>query len=93
VVWTLLVMSGFVLTFVSGALLPVSIMPGPVRTALAWLFPYWALSAPIEIYLGRLSTAAFLHGLLVLAGSILALELLRRLVWERGRRRYAGGGM
>jgi ABC-2 type transport system permease protein len=93
VVWTLLVMTGFVLTFVSGTLLPVSIMPGPVRATFAWLFPYWALSAPIEIYLGRLGSDAFLRGLGVLAGSVVALELLRRLVWERGRRRYTGGGM
>ena len=93
VVWTLLVMTGFVLAFVSGTLLPVSIMPGPVREAFAWSFPYWALSAPIEIYLGRLGSDAFLRGLGVLAASILALELLRRVVWERGRRRYAGAGM
>ena len=93
VVWTLLVMTGFLLTFVSGMLLPVSIMPAAVRTVFAWAFPYWALSAPIEIYLGRLGTDAFLRGLSVLAGSIVVLELIRRLLWERGRRRYAGGGM
>jgi ABC-2 type transport system permease protein len=93
VVWTLLVMTGFVLTFVSGTLLPVSIMPAALREAFAWTYPYWALSAPIEIYLGRLDQEAFLRGLGVLAGSILLLELARRLVWERGRRRYAGGGM
>ena len=93
VVWTLLVMTGFVLTFVSGTLLPVSIMPAALREAFAWTFPYWALSAPIEIYLGRLGTEAFVRGLGVLVGSVLVLELARRLVWERGRRRYAGGGM
>jgi ABC-2 type transport system permease protein len=93
VVWTLLVMTGFVLTFVSGTLLPVSIMPAALREAFAWAFPYWALSAPIEIYLGRLGPEAFTRGLGVLAGSILLLELARRLVWERGRRRYAGSGM
>lgn len=93
VVWTLLVMTGFVLTFVSGTLLPVSIMPGPVRAVLEWGYPYWALSAPIEIYLGRLGGDAFLRGLAVLLASIVLLELVRRIVWARGRRHYAGGGM
>jgi ABC-2 type transport system permease protein len=93
VVWTLLVMVGFVGAFVSGVLIPVSIMPQPLREAFFWLFPYWTLSAPIELYMGRLGTADFLQGLGVLLGSAALLELLRRVVWTRGTRRYTGSGM
>lgn len=93
VVWTLLVMSGFVLAFLSGTLLPISILPDGLRQVCEWTFPYWSLSAPIEIYLGRLGGTAFLRGLLVLGASIAVLELARRAVWSLGRRQYAGGGM
>ena len=93
VVWTLLVMSGFVLAFLSGTMLPISILPESARAVFAWTFPYWSLSAPIEIYLGRLGGDAFWRGVAVLAASIALLEVARRTVWALGRRHYAGGGM
>ena len=93
VVWSLMVMAGFVTSFVAGVHLPVSMMPAPLAELFQWLFPYWALSAPIEILLGRLGTDAFLRGCAVLLASVVALELLRRVVWTRGARQYAGGGM
>ena len=93
VVWTLLVMVGFVGAFVSGVLIPVSIMPDALQRAFFWLFPYWTLSAPIEIFMGRLGTGAFLQGLGVLGGSAVLLEVTRRVVWTRGTRRYTGSGM
>ena len=93
VVWTLIVMVTFVGTFMRGVLIPISAMPEALRAALEWCFPYWTLSAPIEIYLGRLSTGDFARGAGVLLASALLLELLRRELWRRGRRRYAGSGM
>ena len=93
VVWTLLVMAGFATSFMAGALIPVAIMPPALRGALQWLFPYWSLSAPIELFLGRLGTDDWLRGLAVLGASVVALELRRRLVWARGTRRYTGSGM
>lgn len=93
VVWSLLVMARFVTLFVAGTLIPISIFPHSARDAIAWLFPYWTLSAPIEIWMGRLGHEAFARGACVLAGSGLALWLLARLVWQRGTRRYAGSGM
>jgi len=93
VVWTLLVMVSFVGAFVSGALIPVAVMPQALRSVFAWCFPYWTLSAPIEIYLGRLGAGDFLRGLAVLAASAVLLDLLRRELWRRGTRRYTGSGM
>lgn len=92
-VWTLLVMSRFVTSFIAGMLIPVSQMPPAFERVFFWLFPYWTVSAPIEIFLGRLGTREFRSGLWVLAGTLIALEALRRVVWMRGTRRYTGAGM
>lgn len=93
VVWTLLVMSAFITGFLAGVHMPVAWMPEPVRAALVWLFPYWTLSAPIEVFLGRLATGDFLRGVGVLVASIAVLEWTRQQVWRRGLRRYSGSGM
>lgn len=93
VVWTTLVMVNLVLTFVAGVLVPVSMMPSALQAIFAWLFPYWSISAPIEIALGRASHAHFGRGVLVLAASVVVLELVRRSVWRRGLARYSGSGM
>lgn len=93
VVWTLLIGSHFVSSFVAGTIVPVAMMPAGVQTAFHWLFPYWTLSAPIEIFMGRLGGAEFQRGLLVLAGTIVGLESIRSVVWSRGIRRYTGSGM
>ncbi|MFN7975386.1 MAG: hypothetical protein U0166_24135 [Acidobacteriota bacterium] len=93
VVWTLLVGSRFVTDFVSGSLIPVAIMPAGFRGAFSWLFPYWTLSAPIEIFMGKLGTPDFLRGLAVLGVTALLLETARRVAWGRGVRQYSGSGM
>lgn len=93
VIWNLLVMSWMVTSFVGGRMLPVSQMPPALLAVFEWGFPYWSIAAPVELFLGRLGTPDFLRGLCVLAVSLALLELLRRAVWVRGTRRYAGGGM
>jgi ABC-2 type transport system permease protein len=93
VVWTLLVGTMFITDFTRGVLIPVAMMPDSLQSVLRWMFPYWTLSAPIEIFIGRLGSSAFVEGLIVLLLSILALELLRRVVWARGLRQYSGAGM
>lgn len=93
VVWSLLVMASFVITFTGGAVMPVSQMPGWAATSFSYLFPYWAISAPIEILMGRLGTEAFLRGVVIVGFQLVALDLLRRFVWRRGLARYVGAGM
>lgn len=93
IVWTLLVMAKFVTAFAGGVLMPVSQMPAPLRDVFAWTFPYWTISAPIELFLGRLGSGDFARGVAVLSVSIALLEVLRRVVWARGTRRYTGAGM
>ena len=93
VVWSLLVMSWFLVNFTGGGAVPVSQMPEPLQHVLCTLFPYWTITAPIELVMGRLGTADFQRGVLVLAMWLLALECLRRMVWRRGLARYVGAGM
>ncbi|MEM6672626.1 MAG: ABC-2 family transporter protein [Planctomycetota bacterium] len=93
VVWSLLVMAWFVISFTGGALVPVSQMPEPFFRVFSAFFPYWTITAPIELLMGRLDASDFQRGFLVLALQLLLLELLRRVVWRRGLARYVGAGM
>ena len=93
VVWTLLVMVAFVGAFAGGTLIPVSVMPAALRKVFEWGFPYWTLSAPAELWLGRLPAEAIGRGLAVLVTSAVGLELVRRGLWRRGLARYTGSGM
>lgn len=93
VVWSLMVMSSFVASFAGGEFLPVAMMPEGLQRVFECLFPYWALGAPVELFLGRLHGGDFLRGLATLCVWIAGLELARRALWRRGTRRYAGSGM
>ena len=92
VVWSLHNMFAFVANFVAGALVPIALMPGAVQAVFATLFPYWTVFAPAELLLGRMGRADFAHGVMVLAASLLALQLLALVTWKRGLVRYAGSG-
>ncbi len=93
VVWSLLVMAWFVIGFSGGALVPVSQMPGAFYQVLSLGFPYWMITAPIELLMGRLGTGDFFLGAGLVAAQLVCLDLLRRWVWRRGLARYVGAGM
>jgi ABC-type uncharacterized transport system permease subunit len=93
VVWTLLVMAYFVTSFAGGMVFPVRLMWDWLEEVFRWSFPYWSLAAAAEIWTGRLGPEDFRRGVLVLLASVVGLDLLRRWVWSRGLRRYAGSGM
>lgn len=93
VVWSLLVMAWFVISFIGGGVMPVSQMPPWAATAFGYVFPYWTISAPIEILMGRLGSDTFLRGLVIVGVQLVLLDLLRRFTWRRGLRHYVGAGM
>ena len=93
VIWSLLVMTWFVISFTGGAVMPVSQMPEWASTSFGYLFPYWSISAPIEILMGRVGTDVFLRGLVILGVQLVLLDLLRRFTWRRGLAHYVGAGM
>jgi ABC-2 type transport system permease protein len=93
VVWSLLVMARFVTLFIAGAVLPVAMMPEGVIAGLRWLFPYWTLAAPAELFLGLQGHGDFARGVVTLCASAVVLELVRRALWRAGIRHYSGSGM
>jgi len=75
-----------------GHLFPLDILPPALQKVLAFTpFPY-EFFFPVNIYLGRVSGAALLQGLLVQAAWVIAAYLAARLVWARGIRRYSAVG-
>jgi ABC-type uncharacterized transport system permease subunit len=69
--------------FLSGALVPLWFMPGPLRLT-ARLLPFQAITyTPTAIYLGQSTGIGALAALAVQAGWILLLWLAARLIWSR----------
>ena len=93
VIWSFLIMSRFIVGFVSGQLIPIAMMPSFLQDSFKWLFPYWTLCAPIEILTGRQHHADFLFGIGVLVGTATLLQLIASVAWRRGLARYTGAGM
>jgi ABC-2 type transport system permease protein len=93
VVWTLMVMARFIVVFLAGVLVPVTIMPPFAAESLRWFYPYWLVTGPIEIWLGKQSTFDFAVGLAVVAAWIVALQAAIAFAWSRGMARYSGSGM
>lgn len=78
--------------FLSGQMAPLALFPPAVREAAAVLPFRWMLSFPVELVLGRLSTAEAWEGLAAQAAWLGAALLLMRAVWRAGVRRYAAVG-
>jgi ABC-2 type transport system permease protein len=85
-------MFGFISNFMSGSLVPIPLMPAAVQGALRWTFPYWAVFGPVQLLLGRASSADFVRGVLTLSAWLCVLQALALYTWRRGVLRYAGTG-
>ncbi|WP_024286640.1 ABC-2 family transporter protein [Cellulomonas sp. KRMCY2] len=69
--------------FLSGALVPVSVFPGVLRTLVAWL-PFQATTyVPASIYVGALDGAAAWRSIGVQLAWVAVLGVLAALVWRR----------
>jgi ABC-2 type transport system permease protein len=92
VVWSLLAMFRFISMFIGGMMVPITLMPPIAATVFGWTFPYWTVFGPSELLLGRMGSADFARGGLVLLGWAVFLHVLAGVVWRRGTARYAGAG-
>lgn len=81
-----------IIIFLSGRMAPVALLPGPLRTASAWLPFRWMVSFPSELLLGRVPPETALQGLLIQLGWIAFTLVLLNVVWRAGIRRYSGVG-
>ncbi len=78
--------------FLSGAALPIAIMPGWAQTLLH-LTPFPSLiAAPVQSYLGRLAGDLFLQTLLIQWFWIGASSFVLVVLWKKGTRLYAAYG-
>ncbi|MDD2201961.1 MAG: ABC-2 family transporter protein [Firmicutes bacterium] len=79
-------------TILSGALIPLDLMPSAVRRV-AGVLPYrYMLSFQLDIYLERLAPAQVRAGLGLMAVWIMVTAVLCRVMWNRGTKRYAAYG-
>lgn len=78
--------------FLSGSYLPLDTLPDPVRAVLAWTpFPS-VIFAPLQAYLGRMDTSAWLISVLVQWFWIGIMTLILRVLWRKGLRVYGAYG-
>lgn len=95
--WLLRVSALFELYFaveliLSGRLVPIDLLPTPLRSAALALPWYYAYGFPIELALGRLDGPTVLRGFGLQAAWALAGALVLGWLWRRGLRRYVAAG-
>jgi ABC-2 type transport system permease protein len=95
--WTTQSLSAFylvdtVMYFLGGRIAPLSIMPPLVAELARWM-PFRAMIAfPVEVMIGRADGAALIEGLLLQAAWLLVFIVLRRVLWQAGRKVYGAVG-
>ena len=92
-VWGLALMLQFVTNLLGGKLLPLSIFPEWLQTAIAWTpFPYM-VSFPTRVFLNEVTGQEFLIGVLATGIWSAVLYGCATLLWNRGSYNYSGTGM
>jgi ABC-2 type transport system permease protein len=92
-VWSLLAISRFISALLGGALLPLSLFPDTLRTALHLLPFAYFVNVPVQCLTGRIVFSQWLASLGVIAVWIVLLSLLYGIVWNRGKYHYTGVGI
>lgn len=78
--------------FLSGGVFPIDILPGLAQKIIYSLpFPY-LLFFPLQIYLGKFSTAIILRGLGIAVIWLLTLAFSANFVWDKGIKKYEAVG-
>lgn len=81
-----------VLTFFSGGLFPLDILPKQIFSILSLLpFPY-LLFFPLKIYLGHITTVEIIKGIVISCVWVVILWQILKFVWARGLRVYTAYG-
>lgn len=76
----------------SGSLFPLNILPASLERVVFFTpFPY-ELFFPIGVYMGKITGANLLHGLMIAAGWVLLAYGFARFMWWRGIRHYGAFG-
>lgn len=92
-VWSLIVALRMGSGLLGGLMFPLALFPDGLRQANDWL-PFRCLFAlPAETLLGRTSFEAWLAGMTIGLGWLVALSILARAIWRRGNLQYSGIGI
>ena len=76
----------------AGALLPMELLPGPLR-AVAYVMPHrWATYFPVRVLLGKVPDVDIWLGAFVQLGWVAGLSALLVVLWRLGGRKYEGWG-
>lgn len=76
----------------SGYLMPIDILPGPIRVVAEWLPFRYMVSFPVELMTKSMSTTAVLEQLALQVGWTIASIAIAMFVWRRGVRRFESVG-
>ena len=83
-VWGIVTIKNVFVSILSGSLLPLWFMPGVMRRIISYT-PFEAIYfTPIRIYLGQLSGAAVLEGMLIQCVWIVLLYFISSMFWKQG---------
>jgi ABC-2 type transport system permease protein len=91
-VWSLSVMMRFIVAFLGGLILPLSLFPDWATDLLVYS-PFPALgSIPVRLFIGDANWMDFVEAQLLLLVWLVPLHLTLKTVWSRGVRQYTGVG-
>lgn len=78
--------------FLSGAMVPLSLLPETFQTA-SWFLPFrWGIAFPSELFLGQVPPDQVLPGYALQIFWLIACYVVFRLVWQRALRTYTSVG-
>lgn len=91
-VYSLNISKNMIIWFLSGELMPLDLLPSPIREWVIALPFSCGIYIPAAYLSGRINTHAFMKGFLSLAVGGVVFGLLAQFVWKKGLRRYTGTG-
>lgn len=92
-VWSLNVMTRFILSVLGGAWLPLTVFPEAAQQVLHYLPFRFLYAFPAEVLMGRVGPLEWLVGTGVCIAWCAALSLVARVVWQKGVKQYSGVGI
>lgn len=92
-VWSLTVMTRFILSLLGGLMLPLSLFPEPMQRVFAVLPFQYLYTFPVRVMMGRVSPAEWVIGFSSCLAWSGVFGLIAFVVWRRGMKQYTGVGI
>ncbi len=92
-VWNLSVMARYLISLLSGYMIPVTLFPAGFQKILVFLPFKYLVSFPVRIMMGQVGIVEWTQGIAVLTFWLFVLLFLAQKVWKRGCLSYTGVGI